>query len=91
MAEGRVVGEPISTAYHLMLEDVLHFPKAPLADNQTRGYKVVELKANDYGNLTVVEAQTGSRFHYELTDAKLVELGAELDVNPRMGEVSRHR
>lgn len=84
MVEGRVTGEPVHRAHELMLRDILHFTKAPLESNRTRDYKVVELQANDYGNMTVVEAQSGDKFRYNFTDEQLVELGAEL-VYARMG------
>jgi hypothetical protein len=84
MVEGRVTGEPVHRAHELMLRDILHFTKAPLESNRTRDYKVVELSENDHGNLTVVQAQSGDKFHYRLTDEQLVDLGAEL-VYARMG------
>lgn len=85
MATGELGAEPITTALHLMLRDILRFPKSPLESNRTREYKVVELHQNDYGNMTVVEAgDQGNTFHYRLTDQQLVELGAEI-VYRRMG------
>lgn len=88
MVEGELIGsEPVHSATYLMLGDLLRFSLAPLESNRTREYKVVELYANDYGNMTVVEAGTGDKFHYRLTDNKLVELGAEI-VYRRMGQVS---
>lgn len=81
MATGEL-SEPVSQAKMLMLGDFLRFTKAPLVSNRTRDYKVVELKL-DYLNEkelgeTVVEAISGDRFRYRITDAKLVELGAEI-------------
>jgi hypothetical protein len=86
MVEGEL-SEPISEAKKLMLGDILHFTKAPLESNRTRDYKVVELflvNETPVSGGTVVEAMTGDKFRYRLTDAKLVELGAEI-VYRRMG------
>jgi hypothetical protein len=81
MATGEL-SEPISEAKKLMLGDFLRFTKAPLESNRTRDYKVVELRLDyldgkEFGE-TVVEAISGDRFRYHVTDAKLVELGAEI-------------
>lgn len=85
MVEGNRIGEPVSQAKELMLRDVLRFTKPHLESVKGVDYRVVELRLDSLGNgYTVVEPTDFEEFRYTLTDAQLVELGAEL-VYTRVG------
>jgi hypothetical protein len=85
------MGEPVFKATELMLRDRLRFTKAPLGSNRLRTYEVIALRLGVYAGEpageTTVQGVGEDEFQYNLTDERLVELGAEI-VYGRMGTIS---